>query len=297
MEKSKVLFNAEEHTYTTADGRNLGGVTPIVAWMYPNTYASITREVLAKAANYGTMVHRACEAADNGIVAADDFVQSYVNIKKEAGLTTSANELIIDNDKVASAIDVVATDEDGKTWLLDIKTTSSLHYENVRLQLSIYAAMYEGMGGEVDRLAAIWLPKEQYGTPKLVPVNRIPADTCNAIIDAFLANDEDKREELLAAVADNVPAEVRDAEGALIQIITKQKQMEAQRKEIEDRLLELMQAHDVKKYESDRIAITRVLSSTRTSIDSKKLKAEYPEIAAACEKTTTTKESIKITIK
>jgi len=297
MTKSKVTFDPIAHTYTTEDGRQLSGVTPIVSWMYPRTYDGISDEVLAKAAEYGTMVHRACEAADNGIIASDQFVQDYLNVKNAHGLSTLANELIIDNDKVASAIDVVAVDSFGDKWLLDIKTTSQLHNENVRLQLSIYAAIAAGMGIETSHIAALWLPRPQYGKPALVEYTRIPADICNRIIDAYLAQDNATREELLPLLQETLPAEVIDAQRALVQIIKSQKMMEEQKKDIESRLLALMQEYNVKKWESDALVITRVLPSTRTTIDTKALKADHPELVKEYEKTTTTKESIKITLR
>ena len=297
MKPSKVTFDPIAHTYTTEDGRQLSGVTPIVAWIYPRTYDGISDEVLAKAAEYGTMVHRACEAADNGIVASDQFVQDYLNIKTAHGLSTLANELIIDNDKVASAIDVVAVDSFGDKWLLDIKTTSQLHNENVRLQLSIYAAIAAGMGIETSHIAALWLPRPQYGKPALVEYTLIPSDICNRIIDAYLAHDEAAREELLPLLQETLPAEVIDAQRALVQIIKSQRMMEEQKKDIESRLLALMQEYNVKKWESDALVITRVLPSTRTTIDTKALKADHPELVKEYEKTTTTKESIKITLR
>lgn len=297
MTTSKVTFDPIAHTYTTEDGRTLSGVTPIVAWMYPRTYDGISDEVLAKAAEYGTMVHRACEAADNGIVASDQFVQDYFNVKNAHGLSTLANELIIDNDKVASAIDVVAVDSFGDKWLLDIKTTSQLHNENVRLQLSIYAAIAAGMGIETNHIAALWLPRPQYGKPALVEYTRIPADVCNRIIDAYLAQDNAAREELRPLLQETLPAEVIDAQRAIVQIIKSQKMMDEQKKDIESRLLALMQEYNVKKWESDALVITRVLPSTRTTIDTKALKADHPELVKEYEKTTTTKESIKITLR
>ena len=297
MTTSKVTFDPIAHTYTTEDGRTLSGVTPIVAWMYPRTYDGISDEVLAKAAEYGTMVHRACEAADNGIVASDQFVQDYLNVKNAHGLSTLANELIIDNDKVASAIDVVAVDSFGDKWLMDIKTTSQLHNENVRLQLSIYAAIAAGMGIETSHIAALWLPRPQYGKPALVEYTRIPADICNRIIDAYLAQDNAARDELLPLLQETLPAEVIDAQRALVQIIKSQKMMEEQKKDIESRLLALMQEYNVKKWESDALVITRVLPSTRTTIDTKALKADHPELVKEYEKTTTTKESLKITLR
>lgn len=295
--KSKVIFDPVAHTYTAPDGSILSGVTPIVAWMYPHTYDGISEDVLQRAAEYGTMVHKACEAADNGIAAADDFVADYLRIKAEAGLTTKANEYLIDDGRVASSIDVVAEDEQGGTWLLDIKTTSTLHRDMVRLQLSIYAAIAELQGIHATNIAAMWLPKPQYGKPALVPFSIIPAEVCASIIDAYLRKDEQAREVLRGELVETLPAEVLDAEAALCTIIRQQNEMAEQRKHIEAGLLELMHKYNVKKWETDHVVITRVLPSTRRTFDSKALKADQPVLYAMYEKETQTKESIKITLR
>ena len=297
MIQSKVIFDEAKHTYTAPDGRKLSGVTPIISWMYPTTYAGISDEVLRAAAEYGTMVHKACEAADNGIVASDDFVSQYLELKKDNNLYTIANEYLVDDGRIASSIDVVAEGKDG-IWLLDIKTTSSLHHENVRLQLSIYAYLAERFDIDAKRLAAVWIPRPQYGSPKLVEVSRIPSDICEEIITAYLDKDEEARERLLKAITtDTMPVEIRNAEVSVCHIIRNLKELEEQKKEIEARLLALMQEYNIKKYESENLVLTRVLPSKRVSIDTTRLKAEYPEIAKQLEKETTTKESIKITLR
>lgn len=47
-------------------------------------------------------------------------------------------------------------------------------------------------------------------------------------------------------------------------------------------------------YKDDRISVTRTKDSSRTTVDSKKLKSEYPEIFEACSKTSVTKGSLRV---
>ena len=297
MKKSDIIFNEEAHTYTAPDGRQLSGVTPIVAWYYPTTYEGISDEVLQAAADYGTKVHKACEAADAGIIGTDRYVQDYIDLKAQAGLTTIANEYLIDDGSVASKIDLIAKGPDCRTWLLDIKTTSQVHRENVRLQLSIYAAIGEAFGINADALGVVWLPKPQYGAPAIIPVSIIPADVCRRAITAYLNNDTEARAQILEELEEPLPAEVLDAEAALCNIIAQQKEMEEQRKRLEAGLLQLMQTHNVKKYETKKVVITRILSSTRKSVDTKRLQEDYPVLVEMYMKETKTKESIKITVR
>ena len=194
LKKSPVIFDEGAHTYTL-DGVRLSGVTAIVKWMFPDTYKDIPQSVLEKAAEHGSLIHKKCEQYDNcGF--GDDLpeVKEYVRLKKENGLTTAENEYLVDDGKnIASSIDVVFDeDEKGCYPLADIKTTSKIHKNNVSLQLSIYAYLFEkcNKGKKAGRLFVVWLPKEQYGKAELMELNRISATDCKKIVKAYLAKED-----------------------------------------------------------------------------------------------------------
>ena len=73
--ESRVVFDNEHHTYTL-DGRELSGVTPIVKWLFPDTYKGIPQSVLDRAAEYGTLIHSKCELADSMGIVDDPLVQA-----------------------------------------------------------------------------------------------------------------------------------------------------------------------------------------------------------------------------
>ena len=146
LKQSAVVFNNHEHTYRLGD-KVLKGVTPIVKWMYPETYTDIPQSVLMKAAEYGSLIHAKCEMADRvGFADPDcEAVLQYEKLKEQYRLKVFDNEYLVNlDDKVASSIDVVCYDEENDVWPLgDIKTTSKIHVANVTLQLSIYAYLFE----------------------------------------------------------------------------------------------------------------------------------------------------------
>ena len=80
-------------------------------------------------------------------------------------------------------------------------------------------------------------------------------------------------------------------------IVTAKKKLEEQEKELKEKLKEAMEKCNIKKFESDILNITYVAESTKTSIDSAKLKKKYPEIAAECSKTSKTSAYVKVTVK
>lgn len=80
-------------------------------------------------------------------------------------------------------------------------------------------------------------------------------------------------------------------------LVTAKKKIEAQEKELKDKLKEAMEKYSVKKFDSDILKITYVAATTATSIDSAKLKKKYPAIAEECSKTSNKSAYIKVEVK
>ena len=84
----------------------------------------------------------------------------------------------------------------------------------------------------------------------------------------------------------------------IITDITIQKQkLDEQEKLMRKKLLEAMETYGVKKFENEKISFTYVAPTTRTSIDSTKLKKKYPDIAEECSKVSNVSASVKISVK
>lgn len=75
------------------------------------------------------------------------------------------------------------------------------------------------------------------------------------------------------------------------------KRIEAQEAALRKQLQEAMERYGVKSFETPEIKFTYVAPTTRTSIDTTKLKKEMPEVAAKYTKTSTVSASVKITVK
>lgn len=104
---------------------------------------------------------------------------------------------------------------------------------------------------------------------------------------------QEETESALEVFHTAVPEAIR-----IITDITIQKQkLEEQEKLMRKKLLEAMETFGVKKFENERIAFTYVAPTTRTSIDSTKLKKKYPAIAEECSKVSNVSASVKITVK
>lgn len=310
LNESPVIFDSGKHTYTL-NGVRLSGVTAIVKWMFPETYKDIPQSVLEKAAAHGTQVHTKCELYDSlGI--GDDMpeVQDYIRLKEEHGLKTLVSEYLVDDGAhISSSIDkVFEVDESGCYPLGDLKTTSKVHRDNVTLQLSIYAYLFEmnNEGKKAGRLMCIWLPKKQYGDAAIIDLKRIPSDACEEIIAGYLAKEAPTpyREKWfgvvesteVAPIEEELPANLRDAEEEIIKIEMALKELEEKKGELKSGLYDLMVKHNVKKWQSERLQLVRKLDGTRETLDSAKVKKNYPEIYEECKKVSAVKGSLTIKV-
>ena len=294
LQDSGVSFDAEAHRYFL-NGNELQGITGLLhKHIFPDQYKDIPKFVLDRAAERGTMVHESIELLDAGFAPAESTpeLENYKRIKAENGLSTVANEyLVTDKEHFASGIDLVLSDKEDKIILADIKTTTVLNKEYVRWQTSIYAYLFElqNLDLKVSKLYALWLRGDK---SEFAEVERI--DT--AIVKDLLQCEAEGRQFVnpLAKADTKVPAEIKNAEQAVYTLVTQIKELTEKKKQLSEGLLKLMQDNDLKTYKGKHITLSRKAASTREDIDKKKLKDEYPEVYAACVKTTKLSESLQI---
>ena len=84
---------------------------------------------------------------------------------------------------------------------------------------------------------------------------------------------------------------------AIADIASKKKELEDQDKKMREQLEAAMEQYNIKSFENDLVKITYTEPTTRTSVDSAKLKKNYPDIYTECSKVTDVKGSVKITVK
>lgn len=299
LRESAVVFSTADHTYHL-DGRKICGVTPIVKWMYPETYSDIPEEVLARAAEHGKNVHLDCQMADAGFDPASREAEAYIRMKAERGLETLANEWLVDDGHdIASSIDVVFTNH----AIADIKATSKIHFDNVTLQLSIYAWLLEKMnpGLMVPAIYVIWLPKEQYGAPSMTQLERISADIVEKVVRMYL--DGESNEEARALLGAPMPGELSLPGGMLCleqeycMLDAEAKVIKARMDAIKETFMKEMEQTGEKTYKLERMTVSYVAGKETAKVDTKKLKEKYKDVYADCVTTSTSKATISIRIK
>ena len=297
---SPVQFNEDGHTYTL-NGNLLQGVTPIIAWLFPETYQGIPKSVLNQAAAYGSLIHKKCELADSMGIVDEDIVRDYMDVMQQKGLKVMLSEYLVSDERnIASSIDKVTEDFD----LCDLKTTSKVHIPNVTMQLSIYAWLFEmqNPGVKAGELYCIWLPKPQYGQADIIRLHRVSSDICSEIVQMYLCGAEPLQARAILAQTGfeferqkqtgDIPEVFTDLMDELITIYEAKRQIEEREKAIKEIVLSQMQKDGADKWGNDLIQFTRKGEYERTSIDTTALKKKMPEVFENFKKVTKVAESI-----
>lgn len=296
----RVVLNEAEHTYTLGE-KTLISVTQLLKKHGLTTdYSGVDAEVLEKAANKGLAVHKEIENyIKNGEVGFTSELVDYIDIANELQFTPTESEVILpcgdipneDIDKYifAGTADIIGVSKDGST-LIDVKTTAKVDIKGGAWQLSLYEKL---KGVKFDKLYILHLGKKS----KPIPVERIPEEEVDRLIECERKGEIYKEPGLL--VTAELLACAQHAEVELKQIEEEKKAAEETAKQYRQQLYEAMRKQNISSWETadKSMLITCVAPTTKTGIDSTKLKKEMPEIAEKYSKTSTVSGYVKITLR
>lgn len=116
-------------------------------------------------------------------------------------------------------------------------------------------------------------------------------DVCNKIVENCKHMIVEDTELLI------IESAVPDVLKTITNIVIQKKNLEEQEKLMKEKLIEAMEQYNVKKFENDSVKFVYVEPTTRTSVDSTKLKKEQPEIYEKYLKTSNVSASVRITVK
>lgn len=90
---------------------------------------------------------------------------------------------------------------------------------------------------------------------------------------------------------------VPDVIGKITELMQMKKQVDEEEKALKQKLVEAMEAYGVKSFENEFIKMTYVAPTTRSTIDSTRLKKDHPDIAEQYSKTSNVSASVRVTVK
>ena len=293
--KSKVRFDEEHHRYFLGE-KELSGITgTLIKKAFPDTYKGIPDAILAKAAERGSVVHQNLELFDticnsdvNIMPSVLPEVKDYNEMLISYGLHHVDSEyLVTDNENFASAIDKVLADDGGNIYLADIKTTATLHYDNVSLQLSIYAKWFEEQNPDlkVKEIVCMWFKN---GQSKFQPLPRVSDEQIDELINAYLTDDADYQYKV------EVPEQFSALEQEYRLITARIDAMKIVQDDLKEKIMKMMEDNKQKSIKTNIGSYSYVEATTKKVFDTKLFKDTEPEHYEYYLKETATKPSLRI---
>lgn len=291
----RVTFIEESHKYFIGK-KELKGVTgTLIKKAFPDTYKNIPESVLMKAAERGGLIHNTFETFCS-IFDAD--IKQYPNPTEELlafhsmlvsfGLHYVASEyLVTDGENFASAIDGVFADDEGNIYLVDYKTTATLHYDNVSLQLSIYAKWFEEQNPDlkVKEIVCMWFKN---GQSKFQPLPRVADYQIDDLINAYLADDAEYQYKV------EVPEQFSALEQEYRLITARMDALKIKYDDVKEQIMKMMEANKQKSIKTNIGSYSYVESTTKRTLDTKLFKEKYPNAYERLTKVSISKPSIRI---
>jgi hypothetical protein len=294
----KIEFNEELHRYTNEDGKELISTTQLLklAKISPD-YSAVRSDILKASSEKGTLIHKEIEEYSKlGMNGFTKECEEFAKYLKTNNISVLASERLVADKNIAGTIDLVLYDNvRDKRILADIKTTSTIHKDSVSWQCSIYKYLWEYDGEPtIDELQVFHFTKD--GELK---VKAVAEKSKNSIEDLFSWYESHSEEPFVPTleVSERAVAELVNAQEIIERYQKGLEEMQQKVATIREAIVQAMKDNGVSKFENDKIVISYIAPSTRTSLDSKALKEECPDIYKKYEKQTQTNEQVRIKLK
>ena len=290
----EIKFDETLHKYTV-DGKEVISVTQLLQkHKITPSYDAVDKELLRVASERGTLIHEEVEkwieSGECGFTEESEKICDYLFERADEN-SEIISEQMVANDVVAGRFDVLFTHAK-KLVLTDIKTGNTKHLFGWSWQLSLYKYLYEKMyGNKIDSLQILWA---RNGGMTVIPCEYVGDDKIENLLKA------EREGRLISDVDLGVSEEeLVDLEEIMEKINVKEKELKLLKDMVDSVktvLYGTMEKEGIKTVDKGKLKITYVAPSSRTSVDSKKLEIEKPEIFKKYAKTTTVAGSIKITL-
>jgi len=293
LEYSSIVFDSKNHTYYLPDGRQLFGITSLLnrQLYHGGKYDGVPNGILQEASERGRKIHEEVEMYFSlGTEVFSPEANAVIEALKNNKIIAS-EYIVTDGENFATAIDLVDSDFN----LYDIKTTAVLDKLYTSWQLSICAFLFEQQNKfSPNKLFAIHVRGDK---AEIIEIERHSSEEVTELLACDLLGENYFDKKIAPALKEMPITQFVNLENLIIKIEEEAKKIKEMRDQLAEKIYSKMEEIDVKKFETDNMIITRILPSEVITIDTKKLKAEMPEIAEKFEKKTMRKGSLKITLK
>lgn len=298
---NRVSFDVETHSYMINGNIAKLSITELLAKhnLAPN-YIGVDSEVLEKSAERGRTIHKDLEqVAKNAqfvpqTAEGKELVKWLSNVRKNAQITAEKPMGMIWKNLVLGGTPDLIIQTSEKTIIIDHKTTSVIHKKAVAWQLSLLDYMAQFNIENYHRATELYC----YHKCKMVAIEKIPDAEIELLLDCE-NNNEIYIEPTLIVPNEDFALQYEQAEQLFIQKKKELDELEKNIKQFREKMCELFEEQHLTNWESPSgtIKVSYIAPTTTITIDSAKLKSNYPEIYEECKKTTNKKSYVKVIIK
>lgn len=273
-------------------------------------YSVVNKQLLRRKAERGKQIHKDLENVLNlGKYEPETDQGKLFSTWVEENLDCGVAEQLLAYEHegmiIAGTADVMGIMKNGEYLVADHKTTSVLDKEYVAWQVSLLDYFARKLGKEkVNGKQLNWKGAKQFKcfhydlkqlTMEVKKLDKVPDAEIERLIECEYNGEIYQRAVLV--VENELVAKFEQAENFLKQ---KQEDFEIAKKEAElvrEELRQLFERQGIKSWETPNLKVTYIYPTERISVDSAKLKANYPQVYSECQKLTQVKSSIRITFK
>ena len=308
-----VDFEEKGHIYSVNGEIASISVTELLAkhGLAPD-YSGISKAKLKESADNGKAVHKDLENILNvaGYEPKTEQGKHFAEWVKEnldcgvgeQKLGYEYNGLII-----AGTADVMAIAKDRTLIVADHKNTAKFNREYVSWQVSLLDYFARKLGKEkINGKLLNWKGAKRFicfhydpktGEMKTYELEKIPDVEIERLIECEYKNEIYQRAVLV--IDPELQSKFLQAEEYLAQVELTFKQAEENAKTIREQMLSLFEKQGIKSWESPtgKVKVTYVEPSERLSVDSAKLKKDYPQVFSECQKLSKVKAQIRVKVR
>lgn len=273
-------------------------------------FSGVNKQVLRKKAEKGKGIHKDLE---NVLKTANyepkteqgKLFQTWVEENLDCGTAEQPLAYEYNGMIIAGTADIMGIMKNGDYLLADHKNTAKFEREYVAWQVSLLDYFARKLGKEkVNGKQLNWKGAKQFkcfhydlkkSTMEVKKLDKVPDVEIERLIECEYNGEIYQRAVLV--VENELVAKFEQAENFLKQ---KQEDFEIAKKEAElvrEELRQLFERQGIKSWETPNLKVTYIYPTERISVDSAKLKANYPQVYSECQKLTQVRSSIRITFK
>lgn len=294
----KLIFNKRKHKYTLIKDNgakvNLVGVTELLRRhkLSPD-YTAVDKELLTRKAKRGNVVHEELDKyIKTGEIGFTNELGLFINACKKYQIRPTRSEFMVHNSEVAGTVDFIGVwGEKNLPCIGDFKTTKKLYKESVAWQLSLYAYLITNT--VFEKFVCVHFPDAE--TCNIVEIEPIPVCEIEELLRCERMCELYQKKSL--NLTEQEESKIVSIKNALEAIAKQKALLEQQEEELKKFLLQKMQEDKVYQVDNALFKITYVAPFERKSIDLNRLKQEMPTLYEEYQKITTSKPSVRITLK